>query len=199
MNNGELKQAILDYSHRPDVAPQLDLMLELTANRIGRHLQSNENMQRVELAMATDTEALLPADFQQLIHMATLDHILQPVSPERLLDYQASGGEVEVFLVRGRGNEKRVDFGAAPGKLSQSGIFLDYYHRPLPMKADDDTNNILDAFPQLYLYGALAEVFTFTQDTDPRQAALDTFLTEVDEINLKANSGRWAGGASTGS
>lgn len=201
MNYGELKQAVIDYSHREDAAPLLDIFLDMTASRIGRHLKSNDNQATVALAMATEGTAVLPADFAEVdfIYNTNTRQVLAPVAYTRLTEYWASGGAIEVFAIRGDVGQKLVSLGAQPGLVADPGLLLGYWQTPAFMRGDADTNHILDTFPQLYIYGALVEVFAWTQDADPRQTSLDTFLGEVSEINDKVRGGSWGTGASHGS
>lgn len=64
---------------------------------------------------------------------------------------------------------------------------LRYYAKLTTPVSGTDTNDILTNFPDLYLYGCLAEAAILTQDTDAAQGYLRMFNASVAGLNNRAS------------
>lgn len=60
-----------------------------------------------------------------------------------------------------------------------------YYKRQAAMSADSDTNVVLDAYPYLYLYGALEALFSFKEDDNNADRYGQKFGALIEDINTR--------------
>jgi hypothetical protein len=196
MNYGELKQAIVDYAHRADLADMVPGFVKLTEGMLGRELRAAEQTTNLTLTEAERVAGgvyLMPAGFLEMravyFARAGVQFSLEQVSLAAIRE-RPSSSPVAQFAVRGR----QVEFRGVPATDAE--IECEYLARFVALDADGDTNDLLTNHYALYLYGGLFHLYQFTQDLELAQAALDTFRGALDMLNEQA--GRQLGGASIG-
>lgn len=134
----------------------------------------------------------------------TYDAPLRPTSPDRILDLRAtySSSQPQWYAIEGdttTGVENTTEgeyfvFGPSPGTTSYTGKLL-YTRRLAALSAGGDTNIVLDRYPNLYLYGALAEAAAYSDEPDRLATYGPMFLGLLAQINDQARSDAYAGGA----
>jgi hypothetical protein len=98
-----------------------------------------------------------------------------------------------VFHLRSTALKFQVEFRANPA--AESEIEFEYFARPTALAEDSDTNRLLDSHESVYLHAALFALYSWTQDLELAQSALDTWTNAVDTLNEQA--GRFLGGSGT--
>lgn len=178
----ELKQWVISESHRADQSSNMDLFKSLAESRISKVLRVPE---MVVYATTTPTENpfLLPADFlvPREVSRASTNGAgrvkMQSVNQAQLDDLSfATQGSAYYYTINGLYLE------AQPSPVDTE-LRLIYYARPASLMNDDDTNPVLDAYPEIYLYAMLAELYLLIQDTERATAAIEVFNSEVESAN----------------
>lgn len=194
MNYGELKTAVAEYSHRPDLAARIPGFIRLAEGLMARELRSMEQVTRLTLAEAdrvADGLYALPAsvlEIRAVWHdLAGRTIALEQISPSQIRRRNSSTRPTQ-YAVLASGIEIR---GVPPVDAE---FQVEYLSRFEMLQDDADTNALLTAHEALYLYGALFHLYQFTQDLELASAAIDTFQGAVDRLNEQA--GRKMGGAS---
>lgn len=197
MNYGELKTLVADYLHRSDLGTQIPGFIDLAESRINTGLRSLENEAYATLQTADNPQAL-PVDYNDLSAIETPSdrgpRALERVSPSRMATLQritrSTGGGARWFTIQAK------QITVHPFIIDETtglGPELDlvYWQQLAALEDDADTNDILDRWPQLYLYAALYEGNVFIQSTTAAQVALSTFVSEINEINANAQGAKW--------
>ena len=63
-------------------------------------------------------------------------------------------------------------------------LVLTYYARPAALSADDDSNAVLLAYPDLYFQAVLIEAYGYTRDAERKAEALAAFAAVLGGIHL---------------
>lgn len=192
MNYGQLKQTVLDYSHRPDLSAQVASFISLAEGMIRRDL------------VAMPTSVTLDDDDRVSAGIYTL-----PTALDTVRVVYASGPDGETYSLEQTGlyEVRRLPATAAPARFAIQGATLEirgapaegselelhYMGHPPALADDADTNSLLDEHEGLYIYGALFFLYQFTQDMELAQGALDTFANTIEKLNEQA--GRKLSGA----
>ena len=139
----------------------------------------------------------LPADYLELRHINVDGKDLDYVTPEKM-DLKVEREQPQVpqyYTIIG----KKLRIASAPKAESQPGegdaevINLIYYQR-IPKLSDSQTTNwLLDAAPDIYLYGSLEHAEAFVYDPQ-RYAMWKAMLRELMDEYIEADDGaRWSG------
>ena len=185
MNYGELKAQVRSYMHRIDLDAEIPGFIELARQRINRDLRAREMILQVDVT-PTVNPFPLQADFLEMrdIYHATGTRrvTLALVGRKQLNDQK--GTEL---------SQPSPQFYSIDGlqiETSPDGIGVDftelYYARQPELVNDSDTNPTLDAYPTIWLYGALIEGHSFVQDVDLQDKATGIYTAEVTQANTRS-------------
>ena len=97
-------------------------------------------------------------------------------APEQLLR-QPTTGRPRFFSVIG--NE--IEFDRVPD--SDYTIQIQYYKKPDPLTKDNQTNSVMTNHPNIYLFGALHQMFLHTQDSQE----MTTYFSKMQSVIRGAN------------
>jgi hypothetical protein len=184
----------MDESHRSDLTARIPGFVDRAEAMIARKVRAIEMIDSVTLTDADRVIAdspiyTLPSDFLEDRNVVTDDRSLRKVSRDSLLSTNSSG-LVQVYHMRSDPDAYLMEFRAVPGTDAE--IEVEYFARPAALTDDSDTNRLLAAHESVYLYAALFHLYTWTQDLELAQAAVDTFKDAADTLNELA--GRFTGG-----
>ena len=70
-------------------------------------------------------------------------------------------------------------------------LAMKYFAKPAPLTTLNQTNSILLSDPNIYLYGALHQVFVFTEDDNEAVKYFNKFNAAIRGANDRANKGRY--------
>jgi len=184
MNYGQLKTAVLNYMHRPDLTAEVAGFVRLAEGMIRRDLRADtyvvtlDEDDRVEGGVYT-----IPSTVLEVRSVVVGGKPLDPVGPSEIAAARVEWSPVQ-YCVHG----STIEIRGVPGDGAE--ITLRYFGHPAPLEQDADELVLDEA---LYLYGALFFGYQFTQDLELAQAALDTFQDALQKLNEAA--GRKLGGA----
>ena len=185
MNYGELKAQVRSYMHRTDLDAEIPGFIELARQRINRDLRAREMILQVVVTPTVNPFAL-QSDFlemRDIYHSTGTRRITLALVGRKQLNDQ-------------RGNalsQPSPQFYSIDGlqiETSPDGIGVDftqlYYARQAELVDDLDTNPTLDAYPTIWLYGALIEAHSFVQDVDLQDKATGIYTAEVEQANTRS-------------
>lgn len=192
MNFGELKQAILDDSHRADLT-----------THVARFVREAEGMIRRDLTGYVLTYTLseadrisgglyqLPATVLQVRTLHAVDRQgdgLERMSPQNLRRI-ATTADPLWFAELGNNT---VEFRGTPGTDAEFDLL--YFGHPVALDQDTDENELLTDHESLYVNGGLFFLYKHTQDRELQSDALDIFNGVMKTLNEQI--ARKIGGAS---
>lgn len=187
-NYSELRIELESWSHRDDVTDRLDTFIDLAEAKLWQHLRIRGMETKDATLTASSRLITAPTGFLEARRLRYVSGDnrypnLQYSPPDGLLVHSSSGTP-SAFTVYG----SVIELDKQPG----SGTFeLTYYQKLTPLSTSNATNAIMDEYPNLYLYGGLAELFAWAQDTEEESKWRGKFMTEIVEANSRAKSGRY--------
>ncbi len=184
-NYGELKTEVANWLKAKDLqsdANRIPNFIALAEDRIYGELDYTDLETTADLTIDAQTVAL-PSDFLEqrshYIDVADPQQRVQYATPERLRDFDQGkqSSFPSFYTIEG----PNLVFSPAPDS-SYTGKWL-YLARKPRLSADNDTNEILDKYQGLYLYGALIEGASYLGNA-PRALEFAQFFGDAME---KAN------------
>ena len=175
------------YIKRSFAIDRQDTFIQLAESRIYRDLRTRENIIQATLTPTTNLFDL-PSDFIDLRELSAKKGnrvvVLSSVGRHRLSISTSQTGFPVVYSIIG--NQIEV------GPISLPGEFTLWYWQRLPALLNPtDTNILLTAFPEIWLYAMLVEGSVYIQDDTMRQLAIETYLAEVQRVNIRESEGRF--------
>jgi hypothetical protein len=181
----ELKSAILDWMARSDFSTsQVEDTITLFEAVANRRLRVRQ-MEAEDTLTTTDGEDTLPTDYltwRSLTYEADVAGELEYVDPKWLrASYPSTdSGTPQFFTIEGETLTVRpVD--------DTTDLTLRYYQKVPALSSGNDTNWLLTAHPDLYLFGSLVEANAFTQDEKALiwKARRDEIFQEIEMLHTK--------------
>ncbi len=181
MNYGELKQAILDDTHRADLSTHVERFVRQCEGMIRRDLTAY-----LLSTTLTDSDRVadglfdLPARILQIRHISLQGRqgdALQRVAPGQIRRLDATTDVVQ-YCQNGDGT---IEFRGVPGT---SDVFdLLYFGTPVPFADDSDENDLLTDHESLYMAGSKFYLYQHTQDLELAGSDLQQFTGIIDDLN----------------
>ena len=182
-NYGELKTEVQNWLKASDLTTSIPTFVALAEDRIYAELDYTDLETTADITIDA-AEVALPSDFlEQRSHYIDVADPVQRVqyaSPERLRDFDAGkqSGFPSFYSIEG----PNLVFSPPPDS-TYTGKWL-YLARKPRLSSDTDTNEILDKYAGLYLYGSLIEGSAYLGN-DPRALTWAQFFQDAME---KANA-----------
>lgn len=187
-----LKTAVANWTHRDDLYDIAPDFITLVENRINRSLRV---IQQEEIALLTvDTTAgytygfaALPTDFLAVRTIYVESSPIQEltyVTPNEMDRLSQSGQPLAHYTISR--DQIRLD------GTSSSNIYLNYYAKVAALSVSNETNWLVDQYPDVYLYGVLAEAFSYCQADDQATKYGQLFIDSIDSLQ-RSNSTRKSG------
>lgn len=177
MDRASLFSLVLAETFRSDYSAELPNMLLLAEAKIARELRCQEMTDSATLDTSSGSAAL-PADFLGVRSVFDTDGPLQQVG---LMEYRTRTGDQRVYAIANRELLCRLD-----------SVDIEYFSRPAALAVDGDTNDVLDAHPDLYVSLLSFYVQRRAQDLELAQGALDSYNDARDTLNELADRQRGA-------
>jgi len=185
-----LKLEIIDFSHREDLALKLDTFIDMAEQDMFANPDEVLRVRGQETRLETVTSGqflALPADFQSMrsVQLVTGGGDLELCYRAPAQMKQEPGtGRPQYFTVT-----SQIEFERVPD--TNYDIVLQYYAIPTPLSSANQTNAILTEFPNIYLFGALAAVFTYANDAALSSQYYASFIRAIKGANKKDKQGRY--------
>lgn len=192
MNYGELKQAILDDTHRPALVTHVERFIRQCEGLIRRDLRAyllNETL--TDADRVTDGLYNVPGrllEIRDIRLQGRQGDGIHRVSPGQIRRLDAVADVVQ-YCQNGDGS---IEFRGVP---SVDHIFeILYYGTPAPFADDADENSLLTDHETLYMAGSKFFLYLHTQDRELANDELDIYNGVLDTLNEQV--ARQIGGAS---
>lgn len=186
----ELKTAVAAWINRDDLTAHLPEFIALAEARLNRSMLTAEREGEV-VSVTDDEELSLPDDFYGIraIYIETDPRqILQPMGLSELRAAHRGAG-LPVGYAVSSGNT--LVLGPAPD--GEYTLNLNYW-KAIPPLADNSTNWLLTAYPDVYLSAALVEASMFIMDEQRAQMWDARCSRQIDDI-VRAGRRKAQGGA----
>ena len=187
-----LKSEIASFLNRDDLTANIDTFIDLAETRHARDLRIRE-MEAVSTSITTvaGTQSYdLPTGYLEL------RYAMLQTSPYTMLQYMTPADFFRVYN-EGEGTGmpvyytivgKKIYLGHSPD--SANVLELGFFQRATALSSSNTTNDILTKFPDVYLFGSLAETSPFLMQ-DERLAVWSSLYKEgVRTANESAQRGR---------
>lgn len=182
-NYGELKASIADFLNRNDLTAQIPDFIRLFESRANDRVRVRQGLLRTTLVLTGQFTAApegleeiescwIPSPYKKIGVITTLQ-----AAEERERTADATGPLENVSVV---GNEVE----AFPTPSADTTLSLVYFQTVPPLAADEDSNWLLDKYPDLYLYGSLIASAPFLKDDDRLQMWTALHDTRLEEANI---------------
>ena len=186
-----LVKEIIDWSHRDDLGVKVPDFIQLAENA----MYSNEvevlairGMEMTLTSATTGQYVALPTDFESArsVRLVTGDNggELRFQAPEQMRKQVATGKPTFFTVI---GNE--IQFDRVPD--SAYTLEIQYYRKEPSLSTLVQTNAILTNHPSIYLYGALAQVYFFSQDEQQALKYTQLFISAIKGANKADKKGRY--------
>lgn len=181
MNYGELKQAILDDTHRPDLSTHVARFVRQCEGMIRRDLRAY-----LVSTTLTDTDRssggvyTLPGRLLEIRHISLQGRqgdALQRVAPGQIRRLDSTA-DVLQYCQNGDGT---IEFRGVPGTADVFDVL--YFGTPAPFSADSDENELLTDHESLYMAGSKAFLYMHTQDRELAADEAALFDQIIEDIN----------------
>lgn len=186
-----LVQDIIDYLARPDLAHKVPSFVKLAEKRIERTFRARSMEKQVKLLTVPGSDQLpLPEDFMEMREVwleTNNSHNLVYVAPDVFTDERGKSGSPKFYTVIGN------SLILAPVSPSIIPVNLVYYARIEHLSEENQTNDILTGFYDLYLYAALIDSSAYARSSVPSQAWMDFYtsaLVDAQSSERKARFGK---------
>jgi len=186
-----LKTTIANYLNRTDLTSYLGDFITLTESRLNRELRVREmvNTDTSTTTVAGTQSYSLPSGFLEA------SAVIYQSNPYRTLRFMANGdfyrqynvtqtsGLPTFFTIVG----EKILLGVAPD--SAETLQIDFYKTLTPLSESNTTNSILTNYPELYLYGALAESSPFLMQDERLNTWASLYKEALKNANLSSQKG----------
>ena len=191
----EIKTGVANYLNRDDLTSSIPDFITLTENRLDRELRARVNLVRVETTTTADTAFYdLPSDLIELRNVtyetsSNNSYALSYLSPESgSREYGSVGsGAPRAYTNLG----KNIQLFPTPDGAYTLG--LSYFKKLVPLSDSVTTNDILNSFPDLYLFGSCLEGAIYLNDTDQTQRFFAIYKQAIDGVKAAEESARFSG------
>jgi hypothetical protein len=171
----ELRAEVAEWLQRSDLSARIPVFVEMATARFNRELRAPE-METLVTTAADAEYTDLPVDFLQIRSIETNGDRMEYLAPEEFQAYVAktSTPAVPVYTIA----DMSLRIYPAPSVSSTLTLKVLYYARIPELDSAGDTNWLLDAHPDVYLFGSLVEAAGFLHD-DARMAVWDSRLQQA--------------------
>lgn len=183
MDYSDLKTAVINWTHRGDLASVIDTMIDLFEARANRNIRVPE-MENRAYATPTDEYIAFPTDYLELRNIQVNDsspYQLEYTTPKHIDSLGLSGGSPIYFTIVGN------EFQIAPSAAGKE-VEISYYQTIPSLSESNTTNWLITKYPDYYLFGVLQQVQIYTIEPDSFEQRL--LMIEAD-INKRGKAKKY--------
>ena len=185
-----LKLEIIDFSHRSDLDLKIDTFIDMAEQDMFANPDEILRVRGQETRLVDTTAGqflALPADFQSMRSVQLVtgngDVELCYRAPAQM-QQQPGTGQPNYFTVT-----SQIEFERVPD--SDYDVVIQYFAIPAPLATANQTNVILTQFPNIYLFGALAALFSYANEEALSAQNYQSFIRAIKGANKKDKQGRY--------
>jgi hypothetical protein len=180
-----LKTAITNWTHRTDLSSVCDDFIQLTEAWLNRELRLSQMETRYSFTPSSEYTSL-PHDF---LAVRTLQLTSNPVreipyiTPTQMDILDQAESTLMYYTIRG--DQLQVN------ATSSTSAEITYYAKLEGLTANNETNWLIAAHPDVYFYGCLAEAFAYAMDEEQAQKYIALFSSAVNKLKTVDNQRRY--------
>ena len=189
-----LATAVANWMQRVDLSSRIPEFVALAESKMNRYLRTPEMETKDAAFSITGEYVAVPTGFLEArtfyLNTSPYESIAY-LSPDSQTGYMESGtGRPVYFSVVG------TNFRFAPVPDATYAATLVYWKAPTTCSTGStETNWLLTAHPDVYLYGTLAEANEYAQDFAAADNWRNKFMKALAEVRDRGNRQRWGGSA----
>ena len=190
-NYDDLVESVIKWSHRKDTLTLIPDFIQLAEYEMFNNAQTQlmiRETETVSTASADSRYIELPPNFEKArsvqIETGNGFYDVRPQAPEQMLR-QVTTGRPRFFTVVG--NE--IEFERVPD--SAYTIQIQYYKKPDPLTEANQTNSVMTGYPNIYLYGVLAQLYLWSQDVEEAATYTGKFQDAIKGANKADKKARF--------
>lgn len=160
----DLVKSIVSWSHRKDINELIPDFISLAEYEMYNNAEAQLQIRETEFVSTAAADArylALPPNFEKArsVQLETGNGFcdVKFQAPEQLLR-QVTTGQPRFFTVIGT----EIEFDRIPD--SAYTIQIQYYKKPDPITEANQTNSVITGYSNIYLYGALHQLFLWSED-----------------------------------
>jgi hypothetical protein len=190
----DLKTSVANYLNRDDLTSVIPDFISLTENRMNRDLRVRANMKRANTTTTAGTAFYnLPSDMIELRNITwesdSQSFALSYLSPES--SSREYGGHISGSPRAYTNLGKSIKLSPTPDGEYQ--IAINYFAQLTALSNTNSTNNILQSFPDLYLFGSCLEGAIYLNDTEQVQRFGGIYEKALKDVRDAEDSARYSG------
>lgn len=181
----ELKQAIQDYTKRPDSTSMLDTFIDLAESDIWERLRIRD-MESRTTSTATTRYLALPTGFVELRRLSIVSssrYELEYATPESLR-IDSTSGVPKYFTIT-----SQIEFDRVPD--TSYSVEFQYYASLTALSNSNTSNAVLSRFPMVYLYGSCMHLALWALDLELFNSYSMLFNGAIEAANKSDKKGRY--------
>jgi hypothetical protein len=162
----DLVKSVITWSHRKDIQELIPDFITLAEYEMFNNAETQLRIRETEFVSTAAADArylALPPNFEKArsVQLETSNGFcdVKFKAPEQL-QRQITTGQPRFFTVVGT----ELEFDRVPD--SAYTIQIQYYKKPDPITASNQTNIVITDYSNIYLYGALHQLFLWSEDLD---------------------------------
>lgn len=180
-----LRQKIINQSHRSDLDLQIDDFIQLAETEMRANpdesLKMNEGEVITVLNTLTTTALLpLPVGYQKArssnIKIGETLYSLEYRTPDQMR-IRSGTGQPCFFTI----NANQIEFDVVPDIVYE--VTFKYFAEFAPLTSSNTTNFVLTKYPNIYLYGCMAQVGSYTNEEQLEAIYNAKFLDSIRSAN----------------
>lgn len=190
-NYSELKSSVINWSHRDDLDLLIDDFIELTETEMFANSVEALEIQQLETqstASVSSSTTALPTSYQQMksIRLQTSDGKggLLYKTPEAL-NRKTGTGRPKYYTIH-----NQIEFDVTPDQTYT--VEYNYVKKPTGLSTSNTTNEVIDNYPNIYLYGCLWQAFTYADDEAQAQKYYQRFIAAIRGANQASENGMFS-------
>ena len=190
----ELKTAIANFLARDDLTDQIPNFIQLAESRMNRELETREQQKRVTATLTSGDEYIaLPTDMREI------REVKLNTSPITVLTYYSPVGLDQSYGTTSTGKPsgysvvgKELKLRPVPDSSYTAEII---YIGDLNSLSDSATTTLFSRSPDLYLYGALTESYTYLLDEQRASVYDSKFTRALEEVKVDEQRSQYGSGS----
>jgi hypothetical protein len=172
----DLAASVQKWTHRDDLSDVIPDFIYLVENRLNRELRLSQQETKASLSIVSGY-ADLPTGFLAVRTVVLETSPVQELTyiPPNEMDRIANNDTAMLYYTI---TENKIRFNGS----SSDSVSMVYYAQITPLGSNNITNWLITDHPDIYLYGCLAEAFSYTQSDDQAHKYMQLFVESLNTL-----------------
>jgi hypothetical protein len=179
-----LKTSIVGWAKRTDSLSLLDDFIELAEVEMWKHLRIKE-LEARSTAVSSGRYLALPTDYMAIRRLRAI------VGAESYdLEYRTPGA-IDIISASGVPSSYTITTQFEFNRPASATIEAQYYKKPTSLSSSNATNEVLDNYPDVYLFGCLWALWKWGEDLAKSEHYYNMMMTAINGANMEDKKGRY--------